>query len=118
MSEVMYLKIIFVVCGVFYSVAAISGQVTQGDLQVTKVMTGYSSGEAFFFVNKEPANPSGCSNTASSSFILAVDPDKSDVEQVLSVLLTAFVSGRHFEVQVYDNTCFSGHAVIRRVAIY
>lgn len=95
-----------------------AGQVTQGGLKVTKIMTGYSGGEAFLVIDKTPLNPNDCSATTSTSKTLAVDPSKSDVDQVISVLLTAFTSGKDVEVQIYDNSCFNGHAVIRRVAIY
>lgn len=109
---------IFLLLMVLTSPFAVAGKVTQDDLKVTRVMTGYLSGEAFFLVDKPPANPNGCPGTTASYYVLAVDPSKSNVDQVVSVLLTAFVSGKNVEVQVYDDDCFSGHAVIRRVAIY
>ena len=95
-----------------------AGQVAQGDLKVTKIMTGYSGGEAFFLLEQEVLNPNDCSGTTPTNRVLAIDPTKSNVDQVISVLLTAFSLGKNVEVQIYDNSCFKGHAVIRRVAIY
>ena len=102
----------------FETPIAYAGQVTQGGLKVTKVMTGYSGEEAFFLVDEVPSNPNECVGTTSTYHVLAVDPSKSNVDQVVSILLTAFASGKNIEVQVYDDSCFNGHAVIRRVAIY
>ncbi len=97
---------------------ALAGQVAQNDLFIEKILTGYMDGEAFFVIDKEPLNPNDCSGTTATNSTLAIDPAKSNVEQVLSVLLTALTTKKKIEVQIYDNTCYKGHAVIRRVAIY
>lgn len=95
-----------------------AGQVTQSNLNVTKVMAGYSNGEIYFFVNNPPLNPKGCTAPKGNYNILAVDPARSDINQVLSILLMAKATNAKVEVQIYDNDCFNNHAVIRRVAIY
>ncbi len=111
-------KIFFIFVALVITLPSYAGQVTQGGLKVTKVLTGYSNGEAFFVLNNTPLNPNDCSATASSFKTSAIDLAKSDVSQVLSVLLTVFTSGKEVEVQIYDDRCFSSHAVIRRVAVY
>ena len=101
-----------------FSLAVNAGQVTQSDLKVSKIMAGYQGGEIYFFVDKDPVNPKGCGNPKSGYKILIVDPLKSDVSQILSVLLTAKASQSKIEIQVYDSYCLGDHAVVRRVAIY
>ncbi|WP_157771171.1 hypothetical protein [Shewanella algae] len=103
---------------VLFPFSLVAGQVTQSNLRVTKVMAGYSGGEIYFFVDKLPNNPRKCANPYSDYNILVVDPARSDISQVLSVLLTAKVSNSNIEIQVYDDYCFNEHAVVRRVAVY
>lgn len=108
---------------IFFIVALVSvtpcmaGQVTQGDLKVTKVMAGYQEGQIYFYVDKTPQNPKNCSSTNDGK-VLVVDPNRSDVSHVLSVLLTAKASNSSVEVQIYDDYCYGGYAAIRRVAVY
>jgi len=104
------LRMIFLVVSMS-SYASHAGQVTQSDLNIVKVMAGYTGGEAYFFVNKDPLNPHQCSLTRGAYRILAVDPDRSNVDQVLSILLAAQISGKKVEIQVYNDGCFNGHAV-------
>lgn len=109
---------LFLISIVFFSFSAFAGQVTQGGLKVTKVMAGYDGGEVYFLVDRAPLNPKECASTTSSYYVLGVDPLKSNTDQVISVLLTALLTGKQVEIQVYDDDCLNQHAVIRRVAIY
>ena len=99
------------------SSSVFAGTVAQGGLKVTKVMAGYQTGELYFHVDKDPLNPMECSNTSNNDHIFVVDPNKSDVSHVLSVLLTAKTTGSEIELLIYNDACFRGYAVIRRVGI-
>ena len=101
----------------FYSSSVYSDVVQQGNLQVVNVMAGYANGEIYFYVDQTAVNHSNCSNTTSNNKIFMVDPQKSDVNIVLSILLTANTTGKKVEVQVYDDGCNNGYAVIRRIKI-
>ena len=80
-------------------------------------MAGYANDEVFFYIDKAPKNPNGCSHSDVSN-ILVVDPNKSNVSLVLSILLMAKATDSSIEIQIYDNTCSGNYAVIRRIAIY
>ena len=95
----------------------LAGQVTQGDLKITKAMAGYQEGQIYFYIDKTPQNPQNCTHTNSEN-VLVVDPNKSEVSHVLSMLLTAKASNANVEVQIYDDYCYGGYAAIRRVAVY
>ncbi|CCO50084.1 exported hypothetical protein [Vibrio nigripulchritudo SOn1] len=112
------MKKLFVLLSALFSFALSAGQVTQTGLKVTKVMAGYPNGEVYFYVDKLPKNPKNCANPRSNHNILVVDPKRSDVSQVLSVLLTSKASHSNIEIQVYDDYCLNDYAVIRRVAVY
>lgn len=111
-------KALLLLAIMFISSVAYAGQVTQSGLKVSKVMTGYQGGQIYFLVDKKPVNPKGCRSPDEGYNALVVDPQKSDVSQVLSVLLTAKVSRSNIEIQVYDDYCFDDYAVLKRVAIY
>ena len=100
-----------------FSSAALSGVVSQGELKVSNVMAGYATGEIYFAVDNTPVNSANCSNTSENNMVLIVDPDKSDVSLVLSILLTANTIDKEIDIQVYDDACKNGYAVIRRVKI-
>jgi len=110
-------KLLIVFYIIFLSLPANAGTVTQSNLKVTKVMAGYVNNEVFFYIDKAPKNPKECSHSEVSN-ILVVDPNKSDVSLVLSILLMAKATDSSIEVQIYDDTCSGNYAVIRRIAIY
>ena len=95
-----------------------AGHVTQSGLKITKVMAGYEGGEIYFFVDGIPKNPKGCASPNTGYNMLVVNPAKSDVPQVLSILLMAKAADSSIEVQIHDDQCFLNNAVIKRVAIY
>ncbi|WP_039983663.1 hypothetical protein [Vibrio sagamiensis] len=113
------MKVLATIILLLTSFMSISGVVTQGSLKVKKILTGYPEGEIYFLVDRQPVNPNNCTLTAPGHMmLLAVDPKRSDVSQVLSVLLTAKASSSNIEIQVYDDYCRGNYGVIRRIAIY
>lgn len=84
---------------------------------VTKVYSGYSHKGIFFKVSTGDArNPSGCKAGLNQTF--AVDPEFSNVNHVLSVLLFAQAATKQVEVEFYSDKCYQNHRVIRKVAVY
>ncbi len=71
------------------SVLSHAGHVSQGGIKITNVFAGYPGGEVFFLTDKNPPTDLGCSQTTDSYHVFAVDPAFSDVEHVLSLLLSA-----------------------------
>ena len=112
-----YSKACLLLLVVTFSSVALAGVAGQGGLKVSNVMAGYATGEIYFAVNNTPVNPANCSNTSENNMVLIVDPDKSDVSLVLSILLTANTTDKKIDIQVYDDVCKNGYAVIRRVKI-
>ncbi|WP_143247568.1 hypothetical protein [Agaribacterium haliotis] len=82
------------------------------NLKVTSVYAGYIKKNAFFEVDSELSNNAGCTAKA-----IAVDPERSDVEQVLSVLLYAHATGKLVDLQIYNESCFDSHRILRRVKV-
>lgn len=107
----------FIIAMLLITAPCLAGQVTQGDIKITKVMAGYQDGQVYFYIDKTPLNPQNCTQSNNGK-VLVVDPNRSDVSHVLSVLLTAKASNANVEVQIYDDYCYSGYAAIRRVAVY
>ena len=95
-----------------------AGYVTQGSLKVQRVQVGYAGGVMYFSIDKAPKNPRSCKNTSSSNRLVAVDPSKSEVSQVLAVLLSAQATKSSVELQIFDDTCLNDFAVLRRIAVY
>jgi len=83
-------------------------------LEVTEVYAGYEEKNAFFSVAGDIANPATCGVTKS---VIAVDPVRSDVNQALSLLLYAHASGKRVDIQIYNESCFSSHRIMRRVKV-
>jgi hypothetical protein len=117
MRKIMF-KISILISTLLFAAPASAGTVTQGNVNVVKVLAGYTSGEVYFYTDIAPVNPNNCSITNDNNKILAVDPSKSNVDQVLSILLMAKASNAKLEIQVYDDSCYGSYAVIRRVAVY
>jgi len=84
-------------------------------LNVTDVFVGYEEGNLFFTVNDSVDNPAEC--IAGGGSTLSVDPDRSNANHVLSVLLYAHASNKKIDIQVYKSSCFSNHRIIRRVKV-
>ena len=98
------------------STVCYGGYVTQNGLRIAKVLAGYDQGQVYFFLDKPPLNPQECNNSNSAN-VVVVDPDKSDVSQILSILLLAKASDLPIDIQVYDDYCLGGYAAIRRVGV-
>ena len=98
------------------STTCYGGSVTQNGLRITKVLAGYDQGQIYFFLDNAPLNPQECIHSNSAN-VVVVDPDRSDVSQVLSILLLAKASDVPIDIQVYDDYCLGGYAAIRRVGV-
>ncbi|WP_444896763.1 hypothetical protein ACJJI5_09595 [Microbulbifer sp. EKSA008] len=89
-----------------------------GGLDVVHVNAGYSDRDAYFTVGESVSeNPAGCSNGVGNEAVFAVDADRSDVNQVISLLLFAYSTGKEVNIQVWNDSCSSGFRVIRRVQV-
>ena len=89
------------------------------DAKVTAVMSGYSHGGIFFAIDKKVPNNGGCPKYGSSSkYVVGVDPNKSNVAHVLSVVLTAKTTGSIIDVRIYGSgACFEGWPVLDRIKV-
>jgi len=85
---------------------------TTSDLKVTSVFAGYENNGAFFEVDGDAGSSASCSNGA-----IAVDPARSNVNHVLSVLLYANATGKSVDLQLYNASCLDGHKVLRRIKV-
>jgi len=82
--------------------------------KVTSVYSGYTSKEAYFEISGAGINPAACSGANGP---IAVDSQKSDVGHVLSLLLYAHATDKTVDLQLYDESCWGGHRVLRRIKV-
>lgn len=93
---------------------SIANSVQSETMTIKEVMTGYSHKGIFINFNSPIPNPANC---PSSQNIVAVTTENSDVNQVLAVALSSHMSNSLVDIQVYNNTCFEGWPVLRRIKI-
>ena len=111
------MKLLAALIGLFFISATNAGTLSFTDQTITKVYAGYSHKGAFFQVSTgDSRNPANC--TAGLNKIFTLDPIFSDVSHTLSILLFAQASGKHVEVEFYEDKCFESHRVARKVAVY
>ena len=79
---------------------------------VESVYAGYSDKIAFFEISGSAPNPNDCAGVP-----IRVDPEKSDVNQVLAILLYAHAAGKEVDLQIYTDGCIDSHRVLRRVKV-
>lgn len=110
-------KYFFLICiSVLFSIKSYGETYTYvNGLIVKEIYAGYEEGHIFFGVNKDVANPNGCSSGAQRT--IGVDPSRGNVDHVLSVLLYAHAANKNVDIQVYDSSCIANHIVIRRVKV-
>ena len=114
------MKYVFAALLSFSSMWVSAGIIEVETSEVSRVFAGYEGGEVFFrakgnFTN----NPAECTaGNLSGERTFVVNPAESNVDHVLSILLTAHVAKKNLSIQYHDDKCFSNHVVIRRVAIY
>ncbi|WP_146171247.1 hypothetical protein [Saccharospirillum sp. MSK14-1] len=110
-------KILFLITLLVVSHSAYAESYTEvNNLKVKSVFAGYEEGWAFFELESTVVNPNGC--VSGQNKIMGIDPERSDVDQVLSVLLYAHSSGRTIGIQIYNESCVYDHPVIRRVRVF
>ncbi len=110
MKKFIYLLLLSTSIGVSAETITVSGTT------VTKVFAGYSHKGIFFNISaSETSDPAECGAGLPHTFF--VDPDFSDVNHVLSVLLYAHASSKTVDVEFYDNQCTQNHRVIRKIAV-
>ncbi len=107
--------ILFLTFFVSFSYAA--DHVNKDGVKVLEVMTGYAHQGLFFRISSEAPNPNSCPASSNDATILAVSPEVSNVNHVLSVLLAAHAMGATIDLQIYSSVCFQNWATIRRVKI-
>ncbi|WP_054113242.1 hypothetical protein [Marinagarivorans algicola] len=109
-------KIMILSVAVFFSSFCYSEQYTYiSDLKVVAVLAGYEEGNLFFEVDKKIENPNDC--VAGRGKTIGVDPDRGNIDHVLSLLLYAHAAQKTVGIQVYNSSCFSNHMVIRRIEV-
>jgi len=107
-SKILLISIIY-----FFSAYALAEPYTPSNgHKVTSVFAGYLDKEAFFEIDGAGINPAECTGTP-----IAIDPQKSDVSHVLSILLYAHASGKSVDLQIYNESCLGGHRVLRRIKV-
>ncbi len=109
-------KAIVLSIAVFFSGFCYSEQYTYiKDLKVVAVLAGYKEGNLFFEVDKKIENPNNC--IAGGGKIIGVDPERGNIDHVLSLLLYAHAAQKKIGIQVYNSSCFGNHMVIRRIEV-
>lgn len=81
-------------------------------LKVTAIYAGYSEKQAYFEVSGSIADPAECGGQP-----IKVDPARSDVGHVLSVLMYAQASEKTVDLHIYNESCEGGHRVLRRIKV-
>ncbi len=110
-------KIIICLC---MATNAFAGLIEVTTPQVSRVFAGYEDNAAFFRAKGTfDSTPANCTaGVLSDERTFAVSPALSNVDHVLSILLAAQMAEKQLNIQYYDDRCYLGHLVIRRIAVY
>ncbi|MFV8458250.1 hypothetical protein ACNO5M_24555 [Vibrio owensii] len=100
-----------------FSFPSIAGYVSLYDTEVTSVLGGYEHDGMFFESSKDVPNPASCSNGENAKTTIAVAPASSVVNHVMSIALAAQTTKAKIDVHIYDDKCFEGYPVLRRIKI-
>ncbi|MCP4490933.1 MAG: hypothetical protein GY820_27000 [Gammaproteobacteria bacterium] len=94
-----------------------AGTVTLMDTNVVAVMSGYVHKGMFLTSSKDIPNPAECPNNNNEKGIIAAIPAYSEVSHVLSLALAAKAIQDKVDLHVYDDKCFEGWPVLRRIKV-
>ncbi|ELB2153825.1 hypothetical protein QNZ88_004960 [Vibrio parahaemolyticus] len=100
-----------------FPLSSVAGYVSLNDIEVISVMGGYGHDGMFFESSKDIPNPADCPNNKNAKKTIAVVPANSVVSHVMSIALAAQTTKAKVDVHIYDDKCFEGWPVLRRIKI-
>ncbi|GAA4875636.1 hypothetical protein GCM10023333_06160 [Ferrimonas pelagia] len=109
-------KFIIAMLTYFCATASQATTISQHNVEINRIYTGYKTGEDYFSIINEVVNPSGCQNTVGSHRLYSLNPDDNDMSSALTSLVAAKSLGVTIDLQLFKDSCYSGYVKVRRIA--